>query len=437
MKLRNSVLFVTSLLIGLSTSCLATHSGNRYFLFLERPENYVTKKKSFLTPAAFFTKTSTGFRREGGRAGLPELWGKYNLKDTITSLKTVYPNLPDPIQEITGTDYFQNKNLKYNIDGEVETVGAMLEYEQNLGFMKLKDFSVGFWFPVYHMSTTSKFQFNSNAFYNEYGRSLSTSEIATLDKIRQTVHKEMGIEGKDLNRGGFGDLDLHLSWNYYKERRILLRSIDTNVRVGVVIPTGPKMNINYPETMPFMNNGHWGMYLDIVPEFELKQDWKLGFMLGCLGQFDSTRTTRLAVGNEPTIYSALVGKIEDDPGMTYKISAYFTLENLTDGLHLQLRYTYLRHEMDKWRDKRDDQTTVKSYINQANASEAMSQNYTYKSNLSKWRAHFFTFELIYDSKDGLKNWFMQPKFYASYDLPITGRGISKEHQITLGAELHF
>jgi hypothetical protein len=318
----------------------------------------------------------------------------------------------------------------------------MLEYEQNLGFMKLKDFSVGFWAPVYHMSTTSQFEFNSKAFYNEYGKNLSRAEIVKIDEIRQLTHKEMGIKGTDLNRDGFGDIDLHVSWNYYTERRLLMRSIDANVRVGAIIPTSPKMNIDYPGTVPFMNNGHWGMYLDIVPEFELRQDWKVGFMLGLLGQFDSSRTTRLAIGKEPTTYSALVGKIEEDPGLTYKFSAYLTLENLTDGLHLQLRYTYLRHEMDEWFDKRGDQTTIKSYLNKETSSvgltqEEILQNFSLKSQLSKWRAHYFTFQLVYDTKEGFKNWFMQPKFYASYDLPITGRGVSKEHQVTIGAELHF
>lgn len=440
-QLRSFFFVVISVLFLSFLDCRATHSGNRYFYFLEHPSSYVTKKKSFIAPELFYAKTSTAFRRYGGRGGIPELWGRYDLKDVITSLQTVYGKDVDPIYQITGTHELDSKSLKFDIDGRIETAGFMLEYEQNLEALKLKDFTLGLWIPVYNMNTTSEFGFDSNAFYKSYHKNLSRSEVATIDQIRQLTHKEMGIAGTNLNRSGFGDIDLHLRWNYYTEYALRMRSIDTNIQLGVIIPTSKKMNIDYPATTPFMNNGHWGLYLDLVPEFELKQDWKLGFILGLLGQFNSDRTTRLAVGKEPTTYSALVGKIEEDPGLTAKFSAYFTLENMTDGLHLQLRYTYLRHEMDQWFDKRDDQT-ISSYLQTNRSSAGLTveetrKNFSEKSELSKWRAHYFTFELMYDTKEGLKNWFMQPTFFASYDLPINDNGICKTHQFTIGAQLHF
>lgn len=440
-QIRSFFFIIISVLILSYFECSATHSGNRYFYFFERPESYVTKGKSFISPQVFYSKTSTAFRRYGGRAGIPELWGKYNLKDVITSLQTVQGTGIDPIYQITGTHELDGKSLPYKINGEIETVGFMLEYEQNLKALKLKDFTFGLWLPVYHMNTTSRFDFDTNAFYKEYHQNLNTSEITTIDKIRQLTHKEIGIKGTDLNRDGFGDLDLHVRWNYNTDHALMMRSIDTNVQLGIIAPTSPKMNINYPGTVPFMNNGHWGMYLDVVPEFELKQDWKFGLMLGLLGQFNTTRTTRLAVGEEPTTYSALVGKIEEDAGLTLKFSAYFTLENLTDGLHVQFRYTYLRHQMDQWFDKREDKT-INSYLEKDTSSAGLTpkearENFNQKSELSKWRANYFTIQAIYDSKEGLKNWFMSPKFFASYDLPITGNGICKTHQITLGAQLHF
>lgn len=440
-QLRSFFFFIISVLALSFFGCRATHSGNRYFFFLEHPSSYVTKHKSFMAPEFFYAKTSTAFRRYGGRSGIPELWGKYDLKDVITSLKTVYGESIDPIYQITGTHELDEKSLKFNIDGNLETAGLMLEYEQNLKALKLNDFTIGLWIPVYNINTTSKFSFNSNAYYKEYNKNLSRSEIVTIDQIRQLTHKEINIAGTDLNRGGFGDMDLHLRWNHYTEYALKMRSIDTNIQLGVVIPTGEKMNINYPATTPFMNNGHWGLYLDVVPEFELKQDWKIGFIIGILDLFKSRRITRLAVGKEPTTYSALVGKIEEDPGLTLKFSAYFTLENLTDGLNLQLRYTYLRHEMDKWFDKRSDQT-IRSYLENRNSSAGLSaneaqKNFDEKCELSKWHSNYFTFELMYNTKEGLKNWLMQPQFFASYDLPINGNGFCKTHQFTLGAQLYF
>jgi hypothetical protein len=187
--------------------------------------------------------------------------------------------------------------------------------------------------------------------------------------------------------------------------------------------------VSEPLSLPAMGNGHWGMYFDVVPEFELKQDWKFGFMFGGLYQFKETKNMRLPVGNEPAPYSALTGRVEVQPGVTAKLSPYFTLENLTDGVHFQIRYTYLRHSIDKWYDRRSD-TTIPSYLSSGT-------NVAQHEQMSKWRSHFFSFQLMYDAKQAMQNWGMEPLLYVTYDLPISGNGIAKTHQISVGARLHF
>ncbi|MFH1254338.1 MAG: hypothetical protein V1646_02795 [bacterium] len=439
------------LILLIPSVALATHTGNRYSIFLEKPELYVTKQKSLIDISVFYATASTACKRYGGTCGIPELYGFYDLKDVISSLQKTNPGEyigdNDPIYVVTGSDKLEGQELKFGVTGKVNTVGLILAYEQNLKFANLKNVTFGIWLPVMNSSVISRFEFNRKEYQKTYHIDLTDPEVQKIDAIRRLTHKEIGFKGTNLSRSGVGDIDVHLRGNYFIDHKLMMRSIDLNLQGGVVIPAGRKMDIDYPASTPFMNDGHWGVYLDFIPEFELKQDLKVGLILGGLWQFNDTQNRRVAVYKEPSIYSALVGKVEIDPGNVFKFSPYVTLENLADGVHIQLRYTYLRHGMDKWSDKRDDKL-INCYLEtdaridptdatQNITHDDLEKNMNYKNQLSKWRAHYFTIQAAYDSKLALKNWFMNPKFYASYDMPINGNGFCKTHLVTLGAQLFF
>jgi hypothetical protein len=428
----------------------STHTGNRYSIFLERPEYYVTKQRSLIDASIFYATASTANKRYGGSCGIPELYGNYNLKDVIASLQTVNPSANyNPIYEVTGSDALVGKNLDFSVTGKINTVGLMLAYQQNLNFVnrKLKCLTLGAWLPIMNTDIVSRFNFNNKKYQKNYGYPLSNSEEQKVDEIRRVTHKDIGFKGTNISRNGIGDIDMFLRYNYFLDHKLLMRSIDLNLQIGAIAPTGRKMNIDYPASTPFMNDGHWGIYLDFVPEFELKQDLKIGMILGWLWQFNDTQNRRIAIYKEPSIYSALVGKVEIDPGYTFKVSPYLTLENLTDGVHIQLRYTYLRHGMDKWYDKREDKS-IKSYLETSPrpdptdktktlTHEDLEKNLSNKNQLSKWQTSYFTIQVNYDSKLASKNWSMDPLIYTSFDMPINGNGFCKTYQVTLGAQLFF
>ncbi len=437
------------LILLIPTAVLATHTGGRYSLFLEKPESYITKQRSLIDVSVFYATASTACSRYGGSCGIPELYGSYNLKDVIYSLQQANPGEYEgdnnPIYTVTNSHALDGKNLPFSVTGKINTVGLILDYEQNLRFINLKNFTIGLWLPVMNSDVVSRFEFDRK----KYGR-ITDPEVQKIDEIRRLTHKEIGFEGTNISRGGVGDIDAHLRWNYFLDHKLLMRSIDLNIQGGVVIPTGRKMNIDYPASAPFMNDGHWGLYLDFVPEFELKQDLKVGLIIGGLWQFNDMQTRRVAIYKEPSNYSALIGKIKIDPGNVFKVSPYLTLENLADGAHIQIRYTYLRHGMDKWTDKRGTESIesipcyleTEARIDPNNPKkdithDDLAENLHYKNQLSKWSAQYFTIEAIYDSKLALKNWSMNPKFYASYDMPISVNGFCKTYMITLGAQLFF
>ncbi len=425
------------------SSVYGTHNTSRYFPFVERPADYILNNKSHITPAFFITRASTADKRGGGDTGIPELWGKYNLRSVIESLKKVKGNsFVNPIEEERGAgDSWIDKSIKFSVGGKIKGRGFLVNYEQ---FLKWKDISLGLFFPVMHVNTSDRFTFLSDDSDGALSN-LRDGEKAQLDRIRRSTHTGLGLYGGDWTKTGIGDLDLHASWNGNWDYKLMMKSINLSLRGGTVVSTGTLSDINYPTAVSFMGNGHWSLYFDAVSEFELKQDWTFGLMLGFVHQFKNSRRLRIPVYSEPAIFSALIADVEIDPGMTFKFSPYIIAQNLTDGINFEFRYTYLRHNEDTWKDKRID-PEIKSYLNQEAGADFWGTNLTqkeiddnivYKRELSRWRAHYFTFLITYNSKDAGNDWVLSPIVYASLDYDLNGNAFCKTHQFSLGVQLHF
>ncbi len=418
----------------LSPSLFSTHNANRYFHFLERSENYRYRKKSCVDASLFYTTASTAFKRNGGNTGIPELWGSYDLQDLFTSLTAVQgASTLASIKGETGFPLrFENDALPFRAEGKIKARGLTLQYEQPLWWNNLP---LGVWVPFVHLNATSRFRVDKEGITQEQRNALS--------RMRRRLHDEIGLKENDWQEGGIGDIDLHARWNYSQEYALMMRNINIDLQVGTVIPSGFRTDAKNFASVPIMGNGHWGLYADIVPEFELKQDLKVGFLMGFLHQFKEARARRLAVFKEPTIFSALTANVEVDPGFTFKFSPYIIMQNLTDGIHFQARYTYLRHGIDEWRDTRSDadKKMIPSFLNQQvtadRTQEKIDENSGQKGELTKWRSHYITLQFLYNSKDAMHNLPLDPNVYFAYDVPVGGRGISKTHHVSLGVELHF
>lgn len=407
----------------------ATHNVSRYFPFLERTEEYLIKKRSHLTTSFLYLNASTSFNWGGGNGGIPELWGKYDLKDVIASLQTVDPTA-DPIFAATGGHVYDGRSIRFKAGGKMRGQGILLNYEHDTKWAGLQ---FGASLPIIHLSTTSRFDFDrqaSDAIFNDpflSQHALDQQEF-TVDKIRRQTHQTIGFRGNLWDETGFGDLDLHVRWNHIFDHVLMMRTIDLNLQFGVIVPTGITSENDSPISLSIGSNGHWGIYGDIVTGFEMKQDLTIGLMLGLAHLFPHTRNIKIPVATEPAIFSSLIGRVRMEPGLTFKFSPYLVLGNLTDGLDFQVRYTYLRHNIDHWQDVGNLQ---QSYLHKD--SSIVRQ----KEDLSKWRAHYITMQVTYDTKVAEKNCIFDPVLIAGYDIPVSGGQICKTHQITVGIEWHF
>lgn len=424
MKFKLSLLLL--MVVGTAS---ASHNVSRYFPFLERPEEYVTKGKSFIYPGFFITNASTGLRTASGKSGIPELWGRYNLKNLIEGIVAATGESYNPFANELAYSDWDKKDLKFRAEGKIKSRGVFLSAEKNL----FKGFSAGVSIPVMAVNTSIRFSIdkeNSDSDIN----SATDSELDMFDRVRRSVHTKLGLKGDDYSDTGFGDLDVHLGWRTYFDHVLKMRGIDLNIRGGFVAPTGKMQEWDYPSSVSFMGDGRWTVYGDVVSEFELKQNWKLGLMGGVMYQFKNTEKRRIPYFSEPPIFSALCGDVEIKPGITFKVSPYFTLENMADGLHLQGRYTFLRHSPDEWRDKRPDKSVL-SYLDQTmQHSDCVRSS---RRSLSRWKFNYLTAEVIYDSAEAMKHWIFEPKLYAILDYAFGGHGASKTHQFTIGIEFHI
>jgi len=457
---KTSLSLLLSLIYLVPFHLCASHNPSRYMPFLERPDNYQSRQKSYFHTGIFHTNASRGFNNGGGTQGIPELWGKYDLKDMIFALQTVKgAAFTNPLQEATGVDKFNGLSIPFDVDGKIVSEGIFLSALFETGWCGL---SFGFWIPFMNVRAKTRYRLDRPGFveftpidivgFDPNDPILDDIE-EQLDSARRLIHEEIGFKQNDWRETGAGDLDLFVRWSQSFDYQLMIRKTNLNLQFGVLIPSGKRRDIDFPASVPFMGNGHWGIYFDFCPEFELKEDLVVGCMFGGMFQFSRTRLDRIPVFKEPAIFSPLVGNLKTERGGTFKLSPYISFNNMFSGLHGQLRYTYLRHSDDDFKDKRCDKT-IPSFRNipsrdeqtffddgsklfEAIDNEDVNKNFRNKIDQTEWRSHYVTIQATYDTKSAGWNCWFKPNFYLAYDLPVSGSNNCKTHHVTLGVELHF
>lgn len=453
-------LYFFALLVLLQPACFSFHTTNRYFPFLERPEDFLPRKHFLFQASPFHTTSSSSFNQYWHKGKIAELNGSYDLNDVITSLEFTQGNsFQNPIVNVTGDTGYVGMKMPFSVNSKIKSVGYTARWE---GFLPWCNMSFGCWVPIAWVSTVGHYSLNQKAFLDQLpwrtAQSLDNNQTTyLLEKIRRTTHDELGFERNYSSQLLVGDLDLYGRWNHHIDHQLLMKSINISVQSGLLVPLNRDSHANrqIPTWVPLMSNGHLGLYVDVVPQFELKQDVKVGSIFSALYQVGLKKTSRIPVYKESMNFSALEGRVKVNPGTTIKIAPFVTLENLTDGLHFQARYNYTRHTIDKVFDYRCDKK-IPSYLtitpNDFSAitstsvrpkADDIAANIRAKEALSKWRSHYISFEAVYDlsknkkyTPDTNKYWSSR-KIYVLYDMPFNGKSIALTHQLTFGVDLTF
>ncbi|MBM3886297.1 hypothetical protein FJ364_00045 [Candidatus Dependentiae bacterium] len=449
-----SVLLLAALSL-FSSAIINAENVGRYFPFSYRPEKDLYKRGTTADVDFFYASGRNIAQEDKAPLGMGEYAGNYDLRDIVFAMDQV--NLPTgEIKQLVG-EQLMKTSIPFNVHGKIRGGGGVLRYTWALP-SKLP-LSIGASLPIICVESDVRYSLNTQRFMQQYFALNQSIPVQPdfrlvefyqerLDRARRMAHETIGLTNNYWVGFGVGDLDFFVRSNLLLDHKFMMRSIDIAVQYGIQIPTSLRRANNIVASIPFMNDGHWSLYAQIAPTFELKQDLKCGLLFRGQHFAPHTRERQIPVFAEPFMYSPLIGSVRVQPGSTFLCNAFLAMENVYDGLHLQGRYTYKRHTKDTWEDKRSDKT-LPSYLSRAVTDGApgdievtkkmIEDVISSKDYLSKFRSHYITIQLTYDPQEAGQNLPWMPKFFASFEAPMfdASRGVVQANQIRVGAELHF
>jgi len=385
---------------------------NRHIPLFPVPMVTVPEKNSYATMKTFIATASKLFEREDKEIGLQELWGVYDQGAVANAIMcTGKENLLLPP--------WRNYELRWHMEGKLQA--------QGLAFAVHK--SIGRWFFVggnsYFMRVNGRTEFTfdeeSPNKINEHGNRRE------LDEIRRKMNDQLCVNAGAIDQVGFGDFDLYIgaqgNWDYMHK----FRHIFTDFRLGMLAPTGVKQSLNDLGSIPFGGDGHWGMYASNWSEFEVKEDWKAGFILRVSKRFQKIKTMRMPVKSEPLPFGAIIGQVKVNPAPTATFAPYFAMENLREGFGLRVVYTLRYHGTDYWCDAREGVNCIPTQIEDAAKN-------------TSWNSDYFTLHAFYDFGKTKVDRSLSPIISAAWDIPsamLATKRVAKTHRISLGIQLTF
>lgn len=403
-----NVRFLVFLMVMGGFSAQAMVFDNRYFPLIQHPFITVECRPSHFAMNGFVTTASAAFGRDEEEVGLPLLFGPYDQRELARSF--VKAGLPNPLRSS-----FLFFELPWKMAGKIQSQGFDLEYQQSFNDC----LAAGFLFLV--MRSDSRIDFDC-----DFGPSVTTDEKAELADIMRHMHDEIGLHCAHAHQVGFGDIEAYLRFGHTWDYLLKFRKIQAGIRLGMLAPTGVTHDINEPASVPFGGDGHWGAYSSLDAEFELKEDWKLGFLVRVSKRFAKTCLHRMPVCKEHPLFAPVVGLARVNPGVTAIASTYFSMENLREGFGVRVQYTWTDHTKDCWTDERPNKTVP--------------VNLKKLEDFSDWTSSYVTLNAFYDFGKVKMCREFDPILIFAWDVPVTffnAHDISKTNKISLGLEFNF
>ena len=388
---------------------------NRHLPLLQRQRLTVDGTQSEFAAQFFVTTAHEALNNRQEGIPLGELFGPFDqvqLAKGIAALGNPNP-LPSEYQGIL-------TSIPWNVGGKRQSQGFAFAWHQSLH----KWLSTGFSWLFMLVESRYDFRLNTNGITPNI--TLTSGDAILLDDNRRQMFKEVTIFDGNTAQLGFGDIDWYLRvgnmWEYsYKFRRI-----DAGFRLGALFPTGVKREPNRPASIPFGGNGHWGMYAAADAMFELKEDWKAGFLLRVNKRFSKIQAVRVAIEKEPSIFGSTVASLDVNPSITAIFSPYFLFENLRQGLALGLNFTLTWHGKDCYTDVCSERSVP---LNLDSLRE-----------YSDWASEYFTLNVLYDFGKMKVHRDFNPMLTFRWDIPstlFTASRIDKAQRVSLGVDFLY
>jgi hypothetical protein len=397
-------------LLGVVVSAMGTTYDNRFIPQLQHPFITVEDRPSHGAFSLFFATADNAIGEHEDDVGIPELFGKYDLRDLAKAVENVCSYTTSPLSE-----EFRGKELPWTVHGKIQAQGLDLAYQQAVNDW----FSFGFdWFL---MRVESR-----QMFYFQRKDAFTRAQELKLDEERRMIHEKLCLRSDHSKQVGMGDMDAYIRFNKSWDYTLKFRHVDLGFRIGALLPIGQAQINNCPASIPFGGNKHFGMYISADTELELKEDWKFGMMARLSKRVSKTALHRMPVGCEPSIFGGVVGCARVCPGVTFNFAPYFSMENVREGLGFQIQYALTIHDNDSWTDER---VNKKIPVKLGEVCEK-----------SEWASDYFSLNVFYDFGKMKVTRGHEPIVRFACDIPaavVVGKGMSKTYKVSLGLEFNF
>lgn len=405
------------LIIGafVSQCAYAMVFDNRYLPLLQRPRLSVDGTQSEFAPKFFVTTANNSINDSQSIIPLSQIFGKFDQVQLATGIMKQGNQNPLPSE-------FQGvlSSIPWTVDGKRQAQGVAFAWRQSI----VKHLSTGFSWLFMRVESRHTFKLDINKI--EPNINLSDGDLILLDDNRRAMLSEVCIREGNTAQLGFGDIDWYIRVGNMWEYAYRFRSIDVGFRLGALFPTGLTREEDRPASIPFGGNGHWGIYAALDGMFEVREDWKVGFLARINKRFEKTRDMRVPIAKEPSIFGSTVAPIEVNPGPTAIFSPYVLFENVRKGLALGLNLTLTWHAKDEYRDQRADRSVPLNL-------DAVRDH-------SNWASEFFTVNILYDFDKVKLYRDFNPVITFRWDIPstlFTAKGVNKTNRITLGIDFLY
>jgi len=417
------ILFVV--MLSSFSQSLFSMNDNRWIPLLQQPYIRNPSSKTYLAVSPFFAYSGKGARsKNDDDISLLDL----EIKDCGFDLGQLGKAFEiakgcNPITEYNPA--WKGLEIGWISNGKIQAQGIDFAGEHKFA----KWFSIGFYTLFMRVNSTLEFIRNLDPQKDGICSNATEEDKVALDRIRREMFNDLCLSCGHSSQFGFGDIDLYFRFGWDWDYTCKFRHIDIGLRIGALLGTGQTRQINDPLSIPFGGNGHYGIYASLVGEFEVKEDFFVGFWSIVSKRFGRTYKERMPVCHESVPFGVVIGQVRVDPGVTFIFSPYVTAENMRDGLGFRLRYTLTHHQKDSWKDKRS--TAEK---------ECVKVNLTQVEDFSVWGTDYVSLSAFYDFGKVKVCRSYDPILSITWDVPtqwVVTKNSAQTQKLTIGFEFNF
>lgn len=324
-----SLLWTTSLFSASPVNFLRPHDINL------RP-SYWQEQRLQLTTSYFYGVSSDAWNGAGTKVS--HMNYLHNTQNAYTMLKG-YPAGSEEAAILTACGAVVENGVTghFVVDGTFKinhSIMAGLTYHVN------ESVWMGLYLPAYDMSL-------KNTTWTDQTLNISFEEQQVKSLITDSIHSNVsrlgqGLSLTDWHKTGLGDLSALIGWRgRFVQYKPWLKGVDTNVKVGLTIPTGEKKDEDKVLSFAMGNDGTWGLIVGAGIDLNFKHWIDAGVEVEFMHLFNNTRQRRIKTHRDQTDLLLLTKTaVNVDHGFTQKFNLY--VEPHFRGLSVRIAYQHIK-----------------------------------------------------------------------------------------------